>query len=247
MALKENYLNCKLIHLLPKLERVIYIRNDFTDNVSGVDMIKHPKPIASWSEEDSTLNIIPQASQPLPTSPDPSWKVYHKSHLYALLIRGLGHLEYKLKHIGQANDGSFLDTPPESYLCSSQLSEKTKLMYKTMEELLLIIADYVDERGVPLVFVIAPSYVQVEEEQWSRLLKHTEESEKLIRSLPNDKLMKFAENNNLLMIDLLPKFQSEANKGGTLYHHFDQHWSSYGNVLAAHCLLEYLKAESLVE
>ncbi len=116
-----------------------------------------------------------------------------------------------------------------------------------MEELLLRIANYVDERGVPLVFAIAPSVFQVEEERWSRLLKYAEESEKYIRSLPNDKLMQFAEKNNLLMIDLLPKFQYEAKKGKTLYNRTEQHWNSDGNLLVAHSLLEYLKAKSLVE
>jgi hypothetical protein len=87
-----------------------------------------------------------------------------------------------------------------------------------MEELLLMIEKYVDERKIPLVFVKAPSFLQVYDERWSSALQqYGEKSENYKKSLPNDKLMQFAEQNSLLMIDLLPILQSEANKGKQLY------------------------------
>ncbi len=66
-----------------------------------------------------------------------------------------------------------------------------------MEKLLLRIAGYADERGVPLVFAIAPSIVQVEDKLWSStLLSSSKKKENYNRTLPNNKLMQFAKKNN---------------------------------------------------
>jgi hypothetical protein len=117
-----------------------------------------------------------------------------------------------------------------------------------MEEILLRIASYAGERGVPIVFAIAPSIVQVEEELWSSTLAaFGEASENYVRALPNDRLMKFAEKNNLLMIDLLPMLQSETEKGNKLYHRDEQHWNIDGNRAVAESLIAYLKSRALIE
>jgi hypothetical protein len=117
-----------------------------------------------------------------------------------------------------------------------------------MEELLLMIAHYVDKRGIRLVFAIAPSAVQVEDDLWSSTLRTSgEKAENYLRSLPNDKLIQFANKNNLLMIDLLPTLISETKTGKTLYNRKEQHWTSDGNRVVAHALTAYLKTRSLIE
>lgn len=227
---------------------VIYIRNDFNDNMGGYWL--YPRPFASWSEEDLTLKINPppQLTPTEEATSEPFRKFYRKSHLYHFLDRRIRFLITKFSQADQSEHKPSLYTPPELYLCRSQPSENTKLMYRTMEELLLRIEGYADEIGLSLVFAIAPTIVQVEDELWSStLLNYGGKPEDYIRTLPNDKLMQFAEKNNLLMIDLLPILQSEAKKGKTLYNRRDQHWNSDGNRVVAGSLLGYLKTKSLIE
>jgi hypothetical protein len=76
-------------------------------------------------------------------------------------------------------------------------------------------------------------------------LDKSEEPENYKRSLPNNKLMQFAENNNLLMIDLLPILQSKSNNEKPCYNRTEQHWNAEGNRVVAHTLMDYLKAEKL--
>lgn len=227
---------------------VIYIRNDFNDNMGGY--WKYPRPFASWSEDDQTLKINPPP-QPTPTkeaTSEPFWKFYKKLHLYHLIEPKIRFLTTKFSQAIQSEYKPSLYTPPELYLCRSQPSENTKLMYRTMEELLLRIARYADEITVPLVFAIAPSIVQVEDKLWSYIVLNSGgKQEDYIRTLPNDKLMQFAEKNNLIMIDLLPILRSETKKGKTLYNRKEQHWNSNGNKVVAHSLLDYLKTKSLIE
>jgi hypothetical protein len=233
---------------------VIYISNDFNDNVGGYwngSYWNYPRPSASWSEEDRTLKINPPPQPTKEATSEPFWKCfffYRKSHCYTFLDRRIHFLITKFSQADQSEHKPSLYTPSELYLCRSQPSENTKLMYRTMEELLLRIAGYADEIGVPLVFAIATSMVQVEDELWSStVLNYGGKLEDYIRTLPNDKLMQFAEKNNLLMIDLLPILQSEAKKGKTLYNRREGHWNSDGNRVVAGSLLGYLKAKSLIE
>jgi len=215
---------------------VIYISNDFSDNMGGYWL--YSRPFASWFEEDRTLKINPplQTTSIKEANSRPFWKFYIKSHLYHFLDKKIRFLVTKYSHDY---------TTPELYLCHPRPSKKTEQMYRTMEELLLKIAGYADEAGVPIVFVIAPTMIQVEDELWSStFLNLGEKPEDYIKTLPNDKLMQFAKKNNLLMVDLLPIFQSEEKKGNTLYNLREQHWNSEGNRVVARSLLNYLKTNN---
>jgi len=226
---------------------VIYIRNDFDDNIGG--SWNYPRPLASWDEEDATLRInSPRPPPPKDSTSISYWRFWRKSHLYLLFDERLSILIKKFSQTEQTGHKPSLHSPPELYLCQIQPTEYTKIKYHTMKELLLMIAKYVDERKIPLVFVIAPSFLQVYDERWSSALQqYGEKSENYKKSLPNDKLKQFAEKNNLLMIDLLPILQSEANKGKQLYNLKSQHWNSDGNRVVAYTLLEYLKTKSLIK
>jgi hypothetical protein len=110
----------------------------------------------------------------------------------------------------------------------------------------LTIDELAAERGIPSVFVLAPSHVQVDDGLWSEALRRYGETEaNYSRSMPNDRLMAFAANHRLRMVDLLPTLMS-ANRGGkTLYHRREQHWNREGNRVVAEVLSEYLRAEGL--
>jgi hypothetical protein len=225
---------------------MITVRNDFEDNIGSSWL--YPRPYASWN--GGTLHIHPPAPVQPRKASETFWKVYRRSHFFQLLDRELNPLIVKFSKASKAtndHEPSFY-TPPEFYLCRSEPSEKTQLMYRTMEELLLRIAGYARERGVPLVFAIGPSMLQVDDQLWSSTLQRFgERPEHYVRSLPNDRLMQFAAKNDLLMMDLLPILESETKKGRVLYFPRDDHWNSEGNHVVAHALLEYLRSKSLIQ
>jgi hypothetical protein len=245
LLLKEwyNRINPDILILM------IYIQNDFTDNVEK-DWL-YPRPFASWDEENLTLKInhpAPELKSIKKVSSLRPWRIYRKSHLFHLLNRKINLLRIKLTRDNEPELKPSLYDPPELYLCNTRPSENTKLMFRTMEELLLKFKEFSDEKGIPLVFALAPSMVQVEDKLWSSfVLNYGRNSENFIRSLPNDRLIQFAEKNNLTMFDLLPILQSEAKKGKTLYNPMEKHWTSEGNSVVARSLLDYLKTNSLVE
>ena len=224
---------------------MIYIRNDFQDNIRAEWL--YPRPFVSWDGQGKTLTIHPPAP-PSSQGPQPFWQFYKRLHLYHLVNTRLNILANRISQRNRDQYRPSVYTPPELYLCRSQPSEDTKLMYRTMEELLLMIASYVDKRGVPLVFAIAPSMVQVDEQLWSFTLEeYGESTDNYTRSLPNDQLTRFGKTNNLLMLDLLPILISEANKGKTLYNRKEQHWTSDGNRIVADALMAYLQTQGLIK
>lgn len=245
LQLKEWYhrINPDVIILM------VYIRNDFANNIDENGFV--PRPFASWDEENQTIKInhpTPRKETTEKVTSVPFWRIYRKSHLYHLLSNRINFLRIKLNQDNEPELIPSLQDPPELYLCNTQPSENTKLMQRTMEELLLKFAAFSDEIGVPLVFAIAPSMVQVEDKLWSSFLEnYGGNSRDFIRSLPNDRLIQFAEDNKLQMIDLLPILRSEANKGKVLYYPKEQHWNSEGNQVVARSLYDYLETRSLID
>ena len=54
-------------------------------------------------------------------------------------------------------------------------------------------------------------------------------------------LADFAEQNNILYLDLSSTFQEEADTGAELYYAFDTHWNQNGHDLAAETIYEYIE------
>lgn len=227
---------------------VVYVRNDFDDNMGGHWV--YPRPVARWDRDYSKLTIDE------PPEPPSSEESIHErllsfcrtSHFYSLLSERVEALVDKYSGEDESEYETSLDTPPELYLCRRQPTNATTLLYRTMEVLLLTIAQYVEERGVSMIFVIAPSFLQVDGNLWSSTLADfDEESRDYGRSIPNRRLMQFARDNNLSMIDLLPILQGELGKGRETYNLEQQHWNSDGNRLVADALLDYLEARALID
>ncbi|MDY8138866.1 SGNH/GDSL hydrolase family protein [Aquimarina sp. 2201CG5-10] len=223
---------------------MIYIRNDFTDNLKNNDWL-YSRPSASWNKEKQVLEIHP-ISNFEKKKKRVSTKFYHKLHVYHLIRTKINNIKNKFDPSEQINSISY--TPPELYLCRSELSESTQLMYVIMENILLKISDYAKKSNTPLVFALAPSIVQVQDELWESTLSNADRNQdKYKRSLPNDKLMNFAKKNDLHMIDLLPILRLERSKGEKLYNSKEQHWTAMGNKVVANTILEYLTQKSLIE
>jgi hypothetical protein len=227
---------------------VIYIRNDFDDNMGG-DWL-YPRPVTRWDKDYLELTIDPP-----PPAHALEERIYErvlafckKSHFYSLLSKRLDVLVEKYTREEGSEYERSLRTPPELYLCRKLRTKTTRLLYRTMEVLLLTIAHYVQQQNVPIVFVIAPSFVQVDSDLWSSTLQEFDEEPKnYSRSLPNRRLMQFAKRNSLSMVDLLPILEAELGNGKETYNREQQHWNSEGNRAVADALLDYLKTAALVD
>jgi len=223
---------------------MIYIRNDFYEN-TGVDFGTSLRPGAVLNENTSEVILLPTPDfQSIGTSEKSFWRIYRKSHLYQLLTKRLRQLQYNLERARQTIYRPTKDIPPELYLCRKELTAEVKYLYKLMEQLLLMIAKFADEHNTQIVFVVAPSMVQVEDELWLSILEtYKERSEDYDISQPNKGLVKFAKNNSLHMLDLLPYLRLEYAKGIALYNRKEQHWNEAGNLMVANALINYLSAE----
>jgi hypothetical protein len=217
---------------------VVYLENDFGDNIGNYWL--YSRPYASFEGEDSILTLHPQ-SPVQPAQPEANSRgLLSKSHINRLVTRTIQNLFFK--------KADSVNIAPEFYTCQSPLSDDYHLRYRVLEALLLKIATLAKEKNVPIVFALAPSMLQVDDKLWELFLeKNRSENKKFIRSLPNDKLMDFAANNNLLMLDLFPTLLLKNRKNVMLYHPREQHWTKEGNRVVANALLDYLKSKSLIE
>jgi hypothetical protein len=214
---------------------IVYIQNDFTDNVGHY--WPYLRPYASLEGKDSTLVIHPLLQTQGDENPADSRSIFSKSHLNILITRGLNRV---LRETTSSD-------VPEFYSCQYPNSERQNLMFRIMGKLLIKIANVGKENDVPVVFALAPSIVQIEDERWASFLKVSQTNQrKYVRSLPNDRLMEFAKRNNLLMLDLLPRLLQE-NKNAKLYSSRDLHWTKEGNRETADALIAYLESKSLIE
>jgi hypothetical protein len=222
---------------------MIYIRNDFTDNTERKWL--YNRPIAKWNEKNESIIIEPALNQINKTKQN--WKLYQKSHLYNLLRRKILNIITKFSLDTLTKNKLHDFTPPELYLCHNQQSTSTNVLHQTMQQLLLKFETHAKEKGIPLVFALAPSIFQVEDKKWLSLLKNEGlNPEEYSRTLPNDRLMKFAKTNGLNMVDLLPILRSETKKELPLYFAKEQHWTKEGNRVVANYLLNYLDSNSLI-
>jgi lysophospholipase L1-like esterase len=238
LVLKEwyNKINPDVIILM------IYVGNDFYDNLG--EHWLYPRPYASLNDDNNTIVLNPTPQHKAISKP--IWKIYKKSHLLNFLKRRMNILITKFHQKNNSELRHSIFSPTEIYLSNSQSSEYTKLTIQVMENLLLRIAKYAQIKDVPLVFALAPTIEQVEDKSWSAIIKnYGSHSETYIRTLPNDRLIQIAEDNNLKMIDLLPILQSESRKGTILYNPLELHWNKEGNRVVARSLLDYLETNSL--
>ena len=222
---------------------MIYIRNDFTDNTERKWL--YSRPISTWNENTQSINIEPTIQDK--TNDKLSWKLYQKSHLYNLLRRKFLSIITNFS-LGNPTENRLYDfIPPELYLCHNEQSSSTNILHQTMQQLILKFSTHAKEKDIPVVFVLAPSIFQVEDNQWMNLMTNERvNSKEYSRTLPNDRLMKFAKSKELNMIDLLPILRTETKKGIPLYFPKEQHWSKEGNRVVANYLLNYLENDSLI-
>jgi hypothetical protein len=220
--------------------QLVYIRNDFLDNTSGDR--RYPCPSAEWNEKNSIIKLLPPKTVKYKSTKTKFQKaILHKFHLYFLIDHRLTVLRNKFSFLKTREYQPSIWTPPELYLCCKDKSAEVDRLFKIMEQLLQKTALLLNKNDIPFLFVLAPSFLQVDDKLWTNTLgKFVEDLEQYNQSLPNQRLVKFAKSNRMPMLDLLPILRSETKMGKILYHPNEQHWNKYGNRVVASTLLKCL-------
>jgi hypothetical protein len=218
---------------------LIYLRNDFTDNMGKYPWL-YPRPTVTFNESgdtDASMQITPPSIANYTSKK--KLPFYYKSHLFLFVKRRIANIKSKFS---KEEDASY--TPPEIHTCRNPFSEETKAMYEMMGKLMLEINQYGKDNNTPIVFVLAPSLVQVEDDLWSQVTQY-DTTLRLQNDLPNATLFAFAKANHLQMIDLMSSLQEAHRSGRKMYNTQEQHWTVQGNKVVAEALSEYIKASRL--
>lgn len=209
---------------------MVYLRNDFTDNMSESSWL-YPRPAVVF-DTDIPVRIIPPSKEYKTKEKLP---FYYRSHLYRLVKNSITAIKSK-----NEKDANASYAPPEVHTCRNPLTEETLAMYETMQRLLVEMDAYGKSVNTPVIFALAPSMVQVEDDLWSQVETY-DTSLTLEKELPNATLYAFAKANQLQLIDLMPALQEADRNGTKMYNRQEQHWTAAGNQVVADVLSEYIK------
>ena len=210
---------------------VLYLRNDFTDNINASWI--YPRPVVA-REAASTVKILPPQTKTRP-QPGPLDSL-RRLHVLSLVNHGINDLIYRYEAGANGHRPSDV-TPPEFYLCARSPWVGTEQLVQVMKQLLLEMQLLSATKGIPLLFVLAPSMYQVDEQLWQAMLADYGEAPVNYQAdLPNQQLMTFAADYKLAMIDLLPPLKEFTQNGSKLYHPREQHWNAEGNKRVADIL-----------
>jgi len=212
--------------------QVIYLRNDFRDNIK-LDIWPYPKPIAKFNKLNE-IQIIHTSKDAVNVNAEERKNCIHTFHLYHFT-------KSRLENINAKNENTRLQYfPPEVDICAVTLDNTISQQYEILKNILLKTHNEAQDYDVPVIFVLAPSIGQVQDESWETIQSY-DPNRALKRDLPNQRLLDFAQQNDLKMLDLLPSLLQASHKGDRLYNQYEQHWTARGNTIIAETILAYLK------
>jgi hypothetical protein len=127
------------------------------------------------------------------------------------------------------------------------LSQKTSEGYLIQKLLMRKIASLAKAKNIPCLFVAAPFYFQIHEDD----LKAAAASERLNLKRydflqPNRLLRQSAEEEGFWLLDLTPRLKAETQSGKRLYHRLEQHWTPEGNKIVADEIIKELLAKNIL-
>lgn len=211
---------------------VIYLRNDFTENIYSNWLL--PSPLAKYNSLDSTATLIPPNPKNINAAITKK-RLEHRSHLFAFAKRSSKNLKNK-----------FLENkkfqPQELTYCNREHNETFSEAILVMQNLIQKIQILGEASEIPILFALAPSMFQVEDDQWELIIEYSDYSNTMDRTFSNQLLLKFAKDRHIEMVDLYPDLHkfSSFNKSN-VYFPNEQHWNNEGNQVVANTLFHYLE------
>lgn len=217
----------------------LYLRNDFHD-VSGeydwISKLKRPKAVVT---DDSLRAITPPES--LPEVDADYWRSYFQKkrknpirpqdfHLYNLLTKTKETLtdrwftsDKKTSH------------PPERRLLSAQTDSLFQNAFSDTRVILREMKRITRKANVPFMVIVAPSFVQVNDEIWDEFTSRYPH-ESFNREKLSEMIKKWGQEDDYRVIDLLPVMR-KASDDQKLYFPINQHWTPAGHRIVADELL----------
>lgn len=130
------------------------------------------------------------------------------------------------------------------------LRENSAEFNKSLEETFLLIKkikEAADSKKIPLVILIIPNKEQVD---GAKLNQFMEEYSLTREKVEHDKFQrlarKFASENSISYLDLLPQFR-QKNINNSFYFEIDGHWNEKGHQMAAELLYSYLTSNGIIK
>ena len=241
-----NYIQARGLKYNPDLVVLgFYVGNDIHVNV---------EPQEKVASKDGVL--VQQETKKVPRL-DGFWRRFAKSvpgflrehyHTYGFVMDRIKSSPSLRRIINLVAEDMRKLTVPELVLMnkSEDLASNNEIWKKT-EEILVAIHTAVNEHDAILLVVIIPTDYQVYDEKWARVASQYELDVDLYdRTLPNQKLRRICQRNNIPTLDLLPVFKETARQEKQLYFVYNRHWSVSGNLLAGTEIVNYIKQNSLL-
>ena len=207
---------------------VIYLRNDLFENTQANWSL--PRPIARLNQADTATTILP---------PDLTGSEYQLTMMRKLPS---SHLLVLVKNKWRNIRSGILEVEnllePETQYCNLNYQPIFESKFQILKDLIIKMHGEASDHNIPMLFVLAPSLIQVEDLYWNRFLeKYQTHMSELDRSVIHRRLMNFAQNRNLLMIDLLPTLiQTHRQTNKSMYRPIEQHWTAEANQVVANVI-----------
>jgi hypothetical protein len=220
---------------------VVYIRNDFDDNLGIFDWnLGYRRPQCSLTSAGQ-IEIERCVQRPaLPQKLEsanllPLERAIASTRTYRLLTQVLGHAfpEQVALHL----------LPAELRYCKRELEFRERKAVELTTALLGAMERKCREHNCAFGVVLAPSLWQVQRREWEQLLAdYRLDPRDYDRSLPNRLLATFCQQNDYLCLDLLPSLETAAAAGETLYFPREQHWNRRGQERVAEAIGSWVRS-----
>lgn len=207
---------------------MFYVGNDIVDNTND-----NGKPMFAFDNDSLTLTNVPPNIMHGPLGNIGRF-FYDHSYLYRYFSNKL---YYCIKPPSLPYMDVYLTEYPPDFAYRWELTK----------EILKATAKVSDENDSDFMIVIIPSAEQIYEERWQNILSYFKQdlNNNYTLSKPNSILVKFCDENDIIVLDLLPEFEKHAENGEQLYLR-DGHWNVAGNELAARLIYQKLYEENLL-
>jgi hypothetical protein len=212
---------------------VVYIRNDFDDNLGIFDWnLGYRRPRCRLGS-DGQLEIERQVP-----APDVRQQAAAANWLVALERAIASTRTYRL--LATVLSSAFAGQsrlhlrPPELRYCKCELENRERKAVDLTMALLTELNRKCHEHNCVFGVVLAPSLWQVERPEWERLLRdYRVDPRGYDRSQPNRILATYCQRKGYPCLDLLPPLEAAAAAGEALYYPREQHWNRRGQMRVA--------------
>lgn len=221
------YLINRGLHLQPDLVMLnFHVGNDFADNMVKAELtVKNGflVPVKSVDSYDEIRQFLAR-------------NLYLYSFVEKICLKLFpGFIEEHIRGRLRKEDhlAQLFVTPPSTSI--NQQSQRTW-------ELLSQLKRYIDSHKMRLLIVLIPIDIQVDEERWRAFVKKNyHRGETINRRQPQEIIKRWAEENQVVSIDVLPELQHQSSDWD-FYWRLNPHFNAKGNEVVASVIYEALRA-----